>query len=85
MNEAQGYGWFAINCSDRIKQLRQQNDFSTGELAVVLRIKEALYTDYENGTVRVPVKHLIHLAKFYNVNMDYLCGYQKQEGTFLGG
>jgi hypothetical protein len=33
-----------------------------------------MYARYERGANEMPVRHLIRLAKYYGVTMDYLCG-----------
>ena len=33
-----------------------------------------VYCDYENGTVRIPVRVLVCLAVYYDVSLDYLSG-----------
>ncbi|OJG56055.1 bacteriophage CI repressor protein [Enterococcus haemoperoxidus] len=32
------------------------------------------YADYEYGKTRIPLESMIKLAKFYNVDMNYICG-----------
>ena len=35
---------------------------------------QTTYSDYEKGKVRIPVECLIQLAKFYDVDMNYITG-----------
>ena len=58
----------------RIRMLREDNDKTQSEIAAMLKVGQRTYCDYELGKTRIPVDSLIMLAKFYNVNMDYICG-----------
>ena len=60
--------------SDRIRQLREDNDKTQSEIAALLKVGQRTYCDYELGKTRIPVDSLILLAKYYSVSMDYLCG-----------
>lgn len=33
-----------------------------------------MYARYERGANEMPVRHLIKLAQYYHVSLDYLCG-----------
>lgn len=58
----------------RIRDLRTDKDLSQKQVADVLHISQRAYADYELGNVRIPVQYLIYLAKYYNVDMNYICG-----------
>ena len=58
----------------RIKDLREDNDKSQREIATALNITQQQYALYETGKREIPLYHLITLAKFYNVSLDYLAG-----------
>lgn len=64
----------------RIKDLRIDHDLSQQNVAEILQISRQYYTRYERGQVEIPVRHLITLAKYYNVSLDYLTGI-KDEST----
>lgn len=59
---------------DRIKDLREDNDKSQQEIAKILSITQQQYALYESGKREIPLHHLITLAKYYNVSLDYLTG-----------
>lgn len=40
------------------------------------------YADYELGKTRIPVDSLIILARFYDVDMNYICGVTRQKQPF---
>ena len=58
----------------RLKDLREDNDKSQNEIAQILNIKQQQYWRYETGEYEIPLHHLITLAKYYNVSLDYLAG-----------
>lgn len=58
----------------RIRDLREDNDKKQEEIAIVLGITRPQYHLYESGKREIPFHHVITLAKFYNVTIDYLAG-----------
>ena len=61
-----------MNYNQRIRDLREDNDLNQTEVATILHVGQTTYSDYEKGKVRMPIEHLITLAKFYDVNLDFL-------------
>ena len=58
----------------RLRNLREDKDLYQKDIANLLGISQQYYSEYENGKRTIPVIHLIKLAKFYNVSLDYLVG-----------
>ena len=58
----------------RIKDLREDNDLKQAAIASVLKITQQQYQLYESGKREIPLHHIITLAKYYNVSLDYLAG-----------
>ena len=58
----------------RIRDLREDHDYTQAALADHLHITQAAYSNYETGERSVPIEVLIQLARFYNVSIDYLLG-----------
>jgi transcriptional regulator with XRE-family HTH domain len=56
----------------RIKDLREDNDFTQQALASYLNITQTTYSRYENGQLDIPTFALIKLSKLYQVSIDYL-------------
>ena len=56
----------------RLKDLREDNDFTQQEIADVLKIKQQQYSLYETGKRDLPFELAIILAKFYNTSLDYI-------------
>lgn len=58
----------------RLRDLREDHDLSQSDIAEVLSMKQQQYSNYESGRREIPVHHLITLANYYNVTIDYLVG-----------
>lgn len=58
----------------RLKDLREDNDFSQDDIAQILKVRRQTYADYENGVSIIKTKHLITLSKLYKVSIDYIVG-----------
>lgn len=58
----------------RLRDLREDKDMTQKELAALLHIDQRVYSNYETGKRDIPLKHLITLADFYGVTLDYLTG-----------
>ena len=58
----------------RIKDIREDRDKSQTEIAEILGMKQQQYARYESGLQEIPVHHLITLAEYYGVSLDYLVG-----------
>ena len=58
----------------RIKNLREDHDKRQKEVADYLGTSQTMYARYERGANEMPLRHLIRLAQYYDVDMNYLCG-----------
>ena len=58
----------------RIRDLREDHDYTQAFLADYLHITQAAYSHYETGERAVPIDTLISIARLYNVSIDYLLG-----------
>lgn len=58
----------------RLRDLREDNDYSQQFIASLLNIKQNTYSQYENEKRQMPIDHIIKLAKFYKTSTDYLLG-----------
>lgn len=63
-----------MNYRERIRALREDNDYTQTYIASILNVGQRTYADYELGKTRIPVESLIKLADFYNVDMNYITG-----------
>jgi len=71
----------------KIGDLRIDHDKTQQEIADILLCNRQVYARYERGLREIPVSMLINLAKYYNVNVDYILGltsnpvpYEKTQG-----
>lgn len=56
----------------RIKNLREDNDFTQKQLSKFLNISQVAYSYYELEKRNIPLELLSKLADFYNTSIDYL-------------
>lgn len=56
----------------RIRDLREDNDYTQQQIADILKCDVSLYSKYERGEREVPVWIIIELAKFYKTSTDYI-------------
>ena len=62
----------------RLRDLREDNDITQNQIALMLNNKQNTYSQYENGKREVPINILWKLADFYDVSIDYLVGREKE-------
>lgn len=60
--------------AERIRNLREDSDLNQTTVAKAIHVAQTTYSDYEKGKVRIPIECLMELAKFYNVDMNYITG-----------
>ena len=63
-----------MDTADRIRNLRDDNDKNQSEIAKILNVGQKTYSDYETRKIRIPLDSVIILAKYYNVDMNYITG-----------
>lgn len=56
----------------RIRELREDHDFTQRELAKMLDMPQPQYYRYEQGFRDIPTDILIKLADIYNTSTDYI-------------
>ena len=63
-----------MDYAQRIRNLREDSDKTQQDIADILGTSQTMYARYERRANEIPVRHLLTLAKYYNVSMDYLTG-----------
>lgn len=58
----------------RLKDLREDNDYTQQEIANVLNCKQNTYQQYESEKRQIPIEALKKLAIFYKTSVDYIIG-----------
>ena len=59
---------------DRLKALREDNDLTQKDVAVILNKSQQGYAHLENRKAKFTVDDIIKLCLFYNVSADYILG-----------
>ena len=59
---------------NRLENLRELSDFTKKDISKILGVSDSIYARWENGKDFIPTKRLYQIAKFYNVNIDYILG-----------
>ncbi|MBR5779640.1 MAG: helix-turn-helix transcriptional regulator [Clostridia bacterium] len=62
------------NYYPRIRDLREDHDYTQEYVASYLGMKQSQYSRYERGLRDTPTDVLIALVKLYNVSADYILG-----------
>lgn len=62
-----------------IRDLREDHDMTQEQVANVLGTSQTMYARYERAASEMPIRHLISLAKLYNVSTDYILGLTDQK------
>ena len=58
----------------RLRDLREDKDVNQSQVAELLHTSQTVYSRYERGSRTIPVEHLMILADFYGVSVDYILG-----------
>jgi transcriptional regulator with XRE-family HTH domain len=58
----------------RIRDLREDHDYTQQYVANYLKINRVVYSRYEHGNREIPISYLIKLSQLYNVSIDYMVG-----------
>lgn len=64
---------------DILRELREDRDLSQAQLAQVLGTTQQVYSRYEKGLNKLPLRHLRTLCLFYRVSADYVLGLPRWE------
>ena len=63
----------------RIRDLREDSDYTQEYVAHVLGTSQTMYARYERGANELPIRHLITLCKYYHVSADTVLGLDKKK------
>ena len=62
------------NYRERLKALREDNDYTQEYVGEVLQKSQQGYSHIENGRAELKIEDLIILSKLYGVSADYIIG-----------
>ena len=63
----------------RLRDLREDHDKTQQQIADILGTSQTMYARYERGANELPLSHLLVLADYYGVSVDYLLGRSDEE------
>jgi len=66
----------------RIRELREDNDFTQVQMAKMLNCTQQTYSRYESGEITIDIYNLIKLANFFNTSTDYLLGLTNEKKPY---
>lgn len=61
-------------CYPRLRDLRVDHDMTQEAVGQLLETTQQQYYKYEKGIQEIPAHHLITLADYYHVSVDYILG-----------
>lgn len=68
----------------RLKDLREDNEIKQQEIARLLQTTQQTYSLWERGEREIPLHHMVTLARYYGVSMDYIVGLtNNKKGTWV--
>ncbi|MCM1114564.1 MAG: helix-turn-helix domain-containing protein [Clostridium sp.] len=67
---------------NRIRDLREDKDWTQQKIADMLFINRRTYAAYENGINSMTPETLIKLAKIHNVSVDYLLNLTDEKSAY---
>ncbi len=59
---------------ERVKELRLELKLTQAQVGEILGVNQRTYSQYELGVRSISVDHLVSLADYYKVTLDYLVG-----------
>ena len=66
----------------RLRDLREDNDKTQADIALVLNTSRSYYSQYENGKRPISFERVVELAKYYSVSLDYIAGLTDKKHSF---
>lgn len=69
--------------NDRLFELREYNNLTQANVGAIIGVRQQTYAEWEKGKKIIPLKHLITLAKYYKVSLDYITGLSNKKDIFF--
>lgn len=63
-----------MECYKRLRDLREDADLTQKAVGTLLNTTQQQYAKYELGVQEIPTRHLVTLADYYDVSIDYIVG-----------
>lgn len=68
-----------MNYSNKILEIRTDNNLTQKDIADLLNINRSTYKDYELQISIIPIKHLVTISEYFNISVDYIMGFTHQK------
>lgn len=72
----------AMNYVRRIRDLREDHDYTQEYVAKKLGTTQSMYARYERAANELPIHHLLTLCALYQVSADYILGLTNQQKPY---
>ena len=66
----------------RLKDIREDHDYTQKYVADLLFIKQNTYSQYETGQRQIPLDFLVKLAMIYDTSTDYILGITNEKKPY---
>ena len=66
----------------RLRDLREDNDYTQSQIAEVLNCRQNTYHQYENEKRQIPIELLKKLALLYGTSIDYIVGLTNEYSAY---
>ena len=67
---------------EQLRGLREDQDLTQNEIAVMLNVSQNTYSDYEHEKINIPIASLIKLAFFFDTSIDYIVGITREKKPY---
>ena len=67
---------------ERIRNLREDKDWTQKQVAEMLHTSRTSYCAYENGVTEIGLEQLIRLSELYGTSVDYLLGLTDEKSPY---
>ena len=64
---------------EKLKELREYEDIKQKELAEIIGISNAAFSEFEREKTIIPIIHLVSIANYFNVSLDYIFSFTKEK------
>ncbi|MCC8129310.1 MAG: helix-turn-helix domain-containing protein [Clostridiales bacterium] len=71
-----------MNYVKRIRDLREDHDYTQEYVAKRLGTSQSMYARYERAANELPIHHLLTLCDLYRVSADYILGRTDQPEAY---
>lgn len=66
----------------KLKNFREDNDYTQEDIAKILNCKQNTYQQYESEKRQIPIEALKKLALLYNTSIDYIVGLTAESAPY---